>query len=234
MTDSIDPPGVVLRMMEGRAALEAGGLMLALPVLRLQAQRGNLEPVMVLPGFMSDDSSTLVLRSYLRSINYRVYAWKGGVNRGKMLDHLPRTIERVEQISRDTGQRVRLVGWSRGGIIAREVARDRPELVDRVVTIGTPVKGGMSVSSIAQWVRRETGLHPDEVSNILRERHRRPISVPVRAMYSRSDGVVAWRACIDDRTANIRHVEVRGSHTGMGTNVEVFRLLPKLLSETLE
>lgn len=231
MTDSIDPPGVVLRMMEGRAALEAGGLMLALPVLRLQARRGNGEPVMVLPGFMADDNSTILLRGYLRSIGYRVFAWGGGVNRGKMLDHLPSTIQRIEQISNGAGQKVRLVGWSRGGIISREVARDRPELVDRVITIGSPVKGGMSVSSISRWVRQETGMHPEQINNLLRERNQRPISVPIRAIYSRTDGVVAWKACIDEKNDDVEHIEIRGSHTGMGTNAEVFRLLPKLLQD---
>ena len=229
MADSINPPGVVLRMLEGRAAFEAGGLMLALPVLRLQAPRGEGEPVMVIPGFMSDDSATAVLRGFLRSIGYRSYAWKGGINRGKMLDHLPETTQRVEEIVEKTGQKIRLVGWSRGGIISREVARDRPDLVDRVITIGTPVKGGMSVSSIANWVRRETGLHPDQINTILRDRNRRPITVPIRALYSRSDGVVAWKACIDDKNENVEHIEVRGSHTGMGANAEVFRLVPKLL-----
>lgn len=229
MSHEIDPPGAFLRLMEGRAPLEAGGLMLALPVLRLQATKGQGEPVMVLPGFMADDSSTIILRGFLRSIGYRVYAWKGGVNRGRMLDHLPGTIQRVAGIAEATGQAVRLVGWSRGGILAREVARDRPDLVDRVVTIGSPIKGGMSVSSIARWVRQETGMQPDQINNILRERNRHPIEVPVRAIYSRTDGVVAWKACIDDRTLDVEHHEIRGSHTGMGTNVEVFRLVPRLL-----
>lgn len=232
MTEGIDPPGLMLRMLEGRAAMEAGGLMLALPVLRLQAPRGAGEPVMVVPGFMADDNSTVVLRGFLRSIGYRTHRWKQGTNRGRMLDLLAPTIQRLETIVADAERKAMLVGWSRGGIIAREVARDRPDLVDRVITIGSPVKGGMNVSSIARWVRQETGLHPEQVSNLLRERQRVPIEVPVRAIYSRSDGIVAWKACIDDVSADVEHFEVRGSHTGMGANAEVFRLVAKLLQLT--
>lgn len=231
MVDKIDPPGMMLRMLEGRAAWEAGGLLLALPVLRLQARRGKGEPVMVLPGFMADDTSTVILRQFLRSIGYEVHPWSGGFNRGRMLDHVPPTIDRIAKIRAEAGQAVRLVGWSRGGIIAREVARDRPDLVERVVTIGTPVKGGMSVSSIADWVRQETGLDPDQVNNLLRERQRTPISVPIRALYSRSDGIVAWRACIDEVSPDVQHIAIRGSHTGMGMSAEVFRLVPRILNE---
>lgn len=235
MAIDITPPGFMLRLLEGRAAAEAGQLMLQLPVLRLQARRGQGEPVLVLPGFMADDASTIVLRSYLNSIGYKARGWGLGVNRQRMLDFLPRVTEIVQSmVASARGSKVRLVGWSRGGIIAREVARDHPELVDRVITIGSPVKGGVNISSIGRWVRNETGLTPEQMSNILRDRNRIPIEVPVRAIYSKFDGVVAWKACIDDVTADIEHHEILGSHVGMGVNVEVFRLLPRLLQERSE
>ncbi len=229
MSHEIKPPGLLLRLLEGRAPAEAGQLMLALPVLRLQARRGQGEPVLVLPGFMADDTSTLVLRRFLQAIGYRVRPWGQGVNGGRMLDFLAPITQLVEEMARESGP-VRLVGWSRGGIIAREVARDRPDIVDRVLTIGTPVKGGTSVSSISQWVRHETGLTPEQMSNLLRLRQRTPIRCPVRAIYSRLDGVVAWQACIDDVSPDIEHFEVRSSHSGMGFSAEVFRLLPRLLA----
>ena len=135
----------------------------------------------------------------------------------------------VQEISLQSAQKVRLVGWSRGGILSREIARDNPELVDRVITIGSPVKGGVAASSISRWVQRSTGLTPAQMNKLMDERYQSPISVPVRAVYSRSDGVVAWQACIDEDTADIEHFEVTCSHAGMGSSVEVFRLLPKLL-----
>ena len=225
----IRPPHPFLTLLEGRAGFEAGSLMLALPVLRLQAPKGQGEPVMVLPGFMTDDRSTLVLRNFLEQLGYAVYAWQLGINRRPMLEYLPRLQEMVADIRQASGQKVRLVGWSRGGILSREIARDHPELVDRVITIGSPVKGGLAASSISALVQRQTGVTSAEVKQIMRERSTRPIQVPVRAIYSRSDGIVAWKACIDEDSDDVRHFEVSGSHAGMGTSIEVFRLVPRLL-----
>ena len=186
---------------------------------------------MVLPGFLADDNSTWLLRRFLDAIGYEVYPWELGMNRLPMLTYLPQLHSRLMDLSRQHGQKIRMVGWSRGGILSRELARDFPELIDRVITIGTPVKGGVHVSSISRLVQRETGLSPADMSQLLRERQRKPIDVPIRAIFSKLDGVVAWRACIDDVNEDVEHFEIAGSHVGMGSNVEVFRLLPRLLRE---
>ena len=227
----INPPHPLLTMLEGRAALEAGGLMLLLPLLRLNAVKGEDEPVMVLPGFMADDRSTLVLRNFIASIGYQVYPWDLGVNRRPMLDYLPRLFQVAFDIRERTGCKLRMVGWSRGGILSRELAREAPEVVERVITIGSPVKGGVGASSIGRLVQRETGYTQAQITRMLAERNRKPIRVPVRAIYSKSDGVVAWRACIDDQSSDVEHYEIAGSHVGMGTNAEVFRLVPRLLRD---
>lgn len=228
MADDIRPPSMMLRALEGRAGGEAAQLMLMLPMLRMQAQRGQGQKVLVLPGFMADDSSTYVLRGFLRAIGYDPYPWGMGTNRARMLDLLPPLAEQVKSLA--GGGKINLVGWSRGGILSRELARDHPELVERVITIGSPVKGGVGVSSISGWVQRTTGMTPVEMSNILRERQKTPITVPIRSIYSKLDGVVAWQACIDDVNPDVEHFEIHGTHVGMGANVDVFRLVPELLS----
>jgi len=230
MTEKITPPSALLRAMEGRVGFEATQLMLQLPIIRFQAQRGKGEPVLVLPGFMADDNSTFVLRQFLNSIGYKARGWGLGTNAARMMDHLPGVLAAVQAMQAEFQQKVRLVGWSRGGIISREVARDHPELVERVITIGSPVKGGAGASSIARMVMKETGLTPEEMNQLLHVRQRNPIKVPIRSIYSKLDGVVAWRACIDDKSPDVEHFETRGTHIGMGTSVEVFRLLPRLLS----
>ena len=219
-------------MLESRVVAETGYLLLTLPQLRLQAKRGKGEPVMVLPGFMADDRSTSLLRGFLKNIGYHTYPWQLGVNRRPMLEILPVLREMMEKITTGSNQKIRLIGWSRGGILSRELARDCPDLVEKVITIGSPVKGGIAASSIGKWVQRETGLSPPrQMATIIQQRDRSPISVPVRAIYSKTDGVVAWQACIDDVTEDVKHYEVVSSHMGMGSNVEVFRLIPRLLSE---
>ncbi len=234
MNDEISPPGPMLQLLEGRAGAEAGRLMLALPLIRMQAKKGSGEPVLVLPGFMADDHSTFILRQYLKSIGYVTYPWGLGVNRKRMLDFLPPIEQQVRNLVDQHQQKVNLVGWSRGGILAREIARDHPDLIDRVITIGSPVKGGVSISSIGPLVRRETGLTSHELSSMLKLRQQTKIKVPIRAIYSKLDGIVAWKACIDDINDDVEHFEIRGSHVGMGSNVEVFKLLSKLLAEGRE
>jgi pimeloyl-ACP methyl ester carboxylesterase len=230
MHESITPPGFILQMLEGRAGAEVAQLMLQLPLLRLRARRGSGQPIMVLPGFMADDASTFILRQFLNGIGYKAYPWELGTNRRRMLDFLPAVQARVEALRASHGQPVILVGWSRGGILAREVARDNPDLVRQVITIGSPVKGGVTASSIGNLVRRETGMTPEAMQNTLRERQHRPITVPIKSIYSKLDGVVAWRACIDDVNPDVEHFEIHGTHIGMGTNIEVYQLLSKLLA----
>jgi triacylglycerol esterase/lipase EstA (alpha/beta hydrolase family) len=231
MADNISAPGVLLRMLEGRVGLEASQLLLQLPLLRMQADKGDGEPIIVLPGFMADDSSTLVLRHYLNRIGYNAVGWGLGVNQKPMLSLLPEMQKLVDQMIQKYDQPVRLVGWSRGGIISREIARDTPGKVARVITVGSPVKGGVGASSIGTMVQRTVGMSSQAMSSLLRERNQTPIQVPIRAIYSKLDGVVNWEACIDDASPNVEHYEILGSHVGMGTNVDVFRLLPKLLKE---
>ncbi|MFT7687396.1 MAG: triacylglycerol esterase/lipase EstA (alpha/beta hydrolase family) [Candidatus Azotimanducaceae bacterium] len=231
MTEKITPPSALLRMLEGRAGIEAGILLLQLPLLKLQAKKGHGEPIIVLPGFMADDTSTIVMRYFLNSIGYRSYGWGIGSNRGRMLDLLTPLLAQIRELHEETSQKIRLIGWSRGGMLSREIARDFPELIDRVITIGSPVKGGIEVSSIGGWVRRESGMSPVAMSDILRQRQSVSIKVPIKSIYSKLDGVVAWKACIDDVNPDVEHFEIHGSHIGMGTNVEVFKLLPKLLHE---
>jgi pimeloyl-ACP methyl ester carboxylesterase len=228
--EPIQPPGFILQMLEGRAAAEFAQLLLQLPLLRLRARRGKGQPILVLPGFMADDASTFILRQFLNNIGYKAYPWELGTNRRRLLDFLPAIQARLEALHTSHGQPVILLGWSRGGILARELARDNPQLVRQVITIGSPVKGGVTASSIGSLVRRETGLTSEAMQNTLRERQRRPITVPIKSIYSKLDGVVAWRACIDDVSPNVAHFEIRGTHIGMGTNIQVYQLLSKLLA----
>jgi hypothetical protein len=119
-------------------------------------------------------------------------------------------------------------GWSRQGT-AREVARDRPDIIDRVITLGSPVKGGAQATSIARLVRQQTGLGAAELQQLMRARNKVPIQVPITAIYSKSDGVVAWQACVDDFNPNVTHFIVGGSHSGLGFNAEAYRIVAKAL-----
>ena len=227
--DDIAPPHRWHQLLEGRVGLEASALMLQLPMLRMTAPRGQ-GALMVLPGFMADDASTWLLRRFLTSLGYSAAAWDLGLNRGPMMAYLPVLIERLEQWHEESGEKASMVGWSRGGTLSREVARERPDLLKSVVTLGSPVRGGVGSTSIGRLVTAQTGLTPAQIGNLLRERQRRPIETPITAIYSKTDGVVAWQACVDEVNPSVTHHVVEGSHVGLGFNADVYRLIARALA----
>jgi len=159
--------------------------------------------VLVLPEFMTDDTSTIVLRAFLSSIDYKTQGWGLGINNGRMMDLLPPVYEKIKQIKADTNQKVILVGWSRGGIISREIARDYPQDIERVITIGSRVMGRIEVSNIGDWVRKEMGLTSVMMKTLLRQRQSTPITFPIGSIYSQLDGVAAWQACLDHESPDV-------------------------------
>lgn len=209
--------------------LEASALMLQLPMLRMTSPKGSGR-LMVLPGFMADDASTWLLRRFLESLGYQAAPWGLGLNRGPMMAYLPVIIETLEAWQQESGEQPSLVGWSRGGTLSREVARERPDLVASVVTLGSPVKGGVSSTSIGRMVSAQTGLTNAQINTLLRERQRRPIETPITAIYSKTDGVVAWQACVDDMNPNVTHKVVEASHVGLGFHPVVYRLVARALA----
>jgi pimeloyl-ACP methyl ester carboxylesterase len=185
---------------------------------------------MVVPGFATDDGWTTNLRQFLSSIGYHTVGWGLGRNRGNVPKLVPRLVDQVARLSRDRRAPVSLIGWSLGGYLAREAARERGDLVDRVITLGAPVVGGPKYTASAPMYRRK-GYDLDDIEAMVLEREKRPIETPIHAVYSRSDAVVAWRAAID-AFANpwVEHHEVSTSHLGMISSPRVYRLVADLLA----
>lgn len=222
------PPRPLLMLREAGAVADVVRLVARLPQLG-RHPRGHGEPVMVLPGFGAGDRSTWVLRAHLRRLGYRVRGWELGVNAGDV-PRLIRTLARaVADRSREAGMGLRLVGWSLGGYLAREVARELPEHVDRVVTLGSPVVGGPRYTATAPFYRA-AGFDFDAVEAAIAERERRPIRVPIVAIYSETDGIVDWRACIDRTSPRVEHVRVDATHLGLGFAPEVLRIVADRLA----
>jgi pimeloyl-ACP methyl ester carboxylesterase len=200
-----------------------------LPWLRRSAPRGDGGPVLVVPGFATDDNWTRNLRAFLCAVGWDARGWELGRNHGKVPELMPRLQARAASLVEETDHAVRLVGWSLGGTLVREVARDRPDLVEHVVTLGAPVIGGPKYTASAPMYRRR-GYDLDQIEADVESRETVPIRVPIDAVYSRSDGIVAWRACIDRRTPGVRHHRVMSSHLGLVASPGVFRLVAKLLA----
>ncbi len=145
--------GSLLR--EGRVLIEHLALRATTEKIRAEAPRGNGEPVMVVPGFATDDGWTTRLRNFLTTIGYNAVGWGLGRNRGNVPKLIPAMIQQTERLEKDCGHPVRLIGWSLGGYLAREVAREQPGIVERVVTLGAPIVGGPSYTATAsRYVRK--------------------------------------------------------------------------------
>ena len=141
----------------------------------------------------------------------------------------PLVREEVHQLRRQYRRPVHLIGWSLGGVLSREVAREEPDYVRQVITMGSPIIGGPKYTSLARIAQRE-GADLDEIERMIAAREARPIQVPVTSIYSRRDGIVAWQASIDHHTPDAEHVEVQTTHLGFGQSPEVFKVLAASLA----
>jgi len=245
MTDSLKPPRKRNLLNEMISPFYMTGIAKSL-LPAPHKNKGN-HPVTVIPGFGANDASMWPLRHVLNKHVYATKGWGLGLNlggRGQIdslhalsenwevdRDHphngegevpylVDRMRERVEARSKTLGRPISLVGWSLGGYIAREVARDLPTQVDQVITMGSPVVGGPKYTRTAKlFEKRNFDLDWLEAETI--RRFDKPITQPITAIYSKSDGVVAWEAARDTYSENVTHIEVNCSHMALGVNAKV-------------
>ena len=211
---TIPAPSKLLLALEARAGLEFASLLPTLPLLRM-APAGDGHGVLVLPGFLAGDASTRALRVFLRQRGYHVHGWKLGTNLGPRDEIVAGLARRLAEVHARHGRKVSLVGWSLGGIFARELSRHFPDHVRQVITLASPFRDVM-----ASNVPRLPGLHrpPAQLAGVedLMTRLRQPIPVPSTAIWSRTDGIVAGRSCQEEPGPLRESIEVRTSHCGMG------------------
>ncbi|MDP3895103.1 MAG: alpha/beta hydrolase [Mesorhizobium sp.] len=213
---SLKPPSKLLFALELRTIPELGGFLATLPLLGAMAPRGDGHPVLVLPGLATSDRSTLALRTFLKSKGYAVQGWELGRNYGPIPGIERRMVEKVRELSDRHGRKVSLVGWSLGGIYARQLAKMLPDEVRQVITLGSPFNGDPRATNAWKLYEFTSGHKVDD-----RERHMggaisESPPVPSTAIYSRSDGICAWQACVENDGPMTDNIEVEGSHCGLG------------------
>lgn len=219
--------------LEGRLAAEYVNLVQDPVFYGRGVPTGDGRPVLLIPGFMAGDQSLTTMKGWLRRLDYlpEVSGIRFNVRYSELT--LERLLERLYVHHRRTRQKVALVGHSRGGILAKVLADRNPELVSQVITLGSPLNAALDVHPVTLAAVRAARIYnrlryPDgwESEVAFMRQIEEPPAVPVTSIYTRSDGVVNWRACLRD---DVRSIEVHGSHGGLGMNAEVYRHLARLL-----
>jgi len=247
-------PGAAWR--ESRTLFDLGHMLVPLLMPAGQALARRKRNILVLPGFGADDRATWPLRRYLKKLGHHAEGWGLGLNRaGVEIKHtladlspgwaiepvaryrgegsVPMLCDRMVVRARERhaalGGPLTLIGWSLGGVVAREVARELPDLVEEVITLGTPVLGGPKYTAAAAFFRKR-GMDLDWIEREVAKRQAQPIRVPITAIASPSDGVVGFAATRDHHSPDVRHVDVDASHVGLCFNPVVWRQIVDTLN----
>jgi len=226
----VPPPNLLLAFTEAhRAFVEVVCLGISRRALDRIAPRGDGHAVMVLPGFLGGDGYNSALRRFLGSLDYAVHGWGMGRNLGPrngVLESLERSLHRMVERS---GGPVSLVGHSLGGIFARELAREYPDRVRQVISLGSPFGEGRMSASIP--ARLFTALNPPEELPVDEDILSHVPPVPTTAIYSKGDGIVNWQTTYQRKGhAQTQSIRVRGSHCGMTLNPSIWLLIAECLA----
>ena len=213
-----------------RAALEYLNLRLTRPCCE---RAGDGHPVVIFPGLGTDSRAVEPLREFCNELGFTGLGWGRGLNTGPSGDieeWLADLALDVQALAAPSGQRrMTLIGWSLGGFYAREVAKLLDGDVRRVITIGTPLAGSADSTNVGLYYRLLNGQKAVLEPTLARRVATAP-AVPTTSIYSRSDGVVSWRACVQQGPGQIENIEVDGSHCGLGWNRKVWAVIADRLA----
>jgi pimeloyl-ACP methyl ester carboxylesterase len=215
----------------------AGSLLVDAFADRLLADRGlgAGRPVLVVPGFHATDAATRRLRGHLGHRGWDPHGWGVGTNHGLTDQVLDGLLARLDQVHGDHQEPVSLVGHSFGGLLARWLAHQRPELVRQVVTLGSPWRPEGERTRTTRMFERSRRTHGlSERAEAVVDELREPLLVFSTAIWSRTDGIVPWRGCALDEGPTTENVAVPSSHVGLVANPLALAVLTDRLAQDPE
>jgi len=205
-----------------------------IPMLGLKKclPQGDNHPVLVFPGFLASSRSTKPLRNYLAGLGYRSHRWKLGSNMGYSQELHDAMRDRVVELVERYDEKISLVGWSLGGVYARELAREMPDIVRQVITLGSPFRGHPSSSNIHKIFDMFSEIPYEKIQNSFLQDMAKAPPVPTTALYTRGDGIVAWQTTVElsDRY-DVENIHVGGAHLGLAFNPRVLVALADRLAQ---
>ena len=222
------PPSRLLQWLELRAIGELYTSIALMPLLQ-RAPRGDSHAVLVLPGLIASDVSTQLLRAYLKGRGYDARGWGLGRNMGLKEGLRETMLDCVRELHAETGRKVSLVGWSLGGVYARDLAAELPDAVRSCIMLGSPIHGHPRSTNAWRIYELASGQSIDDP-----DLHRLDPAVPpvpTTSIFSRSDGVVAWQCSVEAKTPRSESIEVDGSHCGLGAHPAVLYAVADRLAQ---
>ncbi len=211
------PPGLSLLLAEVRGIFEFNASLMLSPLL-MGAPRGDGHPVLTLPGFLASDLSMAPMRRYLKELGYDAYAWNNGRNVGGVMRMRSALRDRLAAVHTVAGRKVSIIGWSLGGVYARDLALQAPDMVRSVITLGSPFANDIRATNATRLYEALSGEAVEDNAE-LRDALAGDLPVPATSIYSRTDGVVNWQTCILRPSDTAENIEVYlASHIGLGVN----------------
>jgi pimeloyl-ACP methyl ester carboxylesterase len=224
------PPSAALQLLEARVVPEFCAFWLTRPWLSSVTPQGDGHPVLVLPGLLADDNSTAALRSFLNAHGYDAHGWKQGRNLGLRPNLERDMLARIDELfERSGGRRVSLVGWSLGGLYARQLAKIAPDRVRCLISLGSPFAGSPKSTNAWQIYEMVSGSRIEEQDGLEMLADAPP--VPTTSIFSRTDGICAWQACLNTDGPLAENIEVYGSHCGLAHHPAVVYAIADRLAQ---
>ena len=227
------PPHRLLALAEGRAVFEWAAFIALRPILGL-LPKGDGHPVLVLPGFLASDSSTKPMRRLLDDLGYASFGWKLGRNLRVDLQRVHEMEALLLKIFQESGRKVSIVGWSLGGVFARELAKLHPHAVRQVISLGSPIHDDRRHTNASRLFEYINGKEPEPVKQGHFTGLDQAPLVPTTSILTRTDGIVHWRGSVQHPQADndqIENIEVLASHVGLGVNPSVMVVLADRLKQ---
>lgn len=224
------PPHPLLTLTEGRAVFELGSF-IALRQAMKRLPKGDGHAVIVLPGFLAGDSSTRPMRGLLKDLGYASYGWDLGRNLRFTTEREHALYALLERVFAESGRPVSLIGWSLGGLFAREMAKHSPDKVRQVISLGSPISNDRGYTNASRLFERFNGKQPEPMQQGRFQALDEAPPVPTTSILSRSDGIVAWRASVQKPGPQAETLEVLASHCGLGVNPMVMYAIADRLAQ---
>ena len=225
---AMQAPGIVRLALEWRAPWELAACYLARPLFSA-VPRGDGHPVILFPGLLASDRTTVPLRGFLEDNGYVPYGWGQGTNKGLREGVIEGCHALLAKVAKKHKRKASLIGWSLGGLYAREVSKVHPEKTRLVITLGTPFTGHPKATNAWRLYEKVTG-HKIGAAD-LHEPLRVPPPVPTTSIFSRTDGVVAWQCSVEKESAIHENIEVQASHLGLGFHPAVWNAVADRLAQ---